>query len=53
MDETWGKGQKIHENHIQIGPKGVGGGREGALPPPPHPQYTEQYARIKLEYGHD
>jgi hypothetical protein len=36
MDETWGRGQKIHENHIQIGPKGVGGGgRELFLPPPP------------------
>ncbi len=36
IDEIWGRGQKIYENHIQFGLRGVeGGGRELFLPPPP------------------
>jgi len=49
MDETWGKGQKIHENYIQIGPKGGGGGgRELFLPPPPTIHRTVCKDKIRI-----
>ncbi len=50
--EIWGRGQKVYKNHIPFDPRG-GGERELFLPPPPHPQITEQHARIKLKYGQD